>query len=99
MTTASRRSLNAVLLPLLALAAGPSFGQGPPPRVTAPPESFFQSVPEKDREAARAFYKKHIDAGGLSIAAAAEVADEALERTGSKKRLLRSSWSDQEAFR
>jgi hypothetical protein len=51
------------------------------PAVTAPPEAFFERFKEKDREAARAFYKKHMDVGGLSIAAAAVVADEALERT------------------
>jgi hypothetical protein len=51
------------------------------PRVGSPPESFFERFRIKDREAARVFYKKHIDAKGLSIAAGAEVADEALERT------------------
>ena len=51
------------------------------PKVTAPPESFFERFKEKDREAARVFYKKHIDANGLSIAAGADVADAALERT------------------
>ncbi|MCI0456173.1 MAG: hypothetical protein L0Z62_04230 [Gemmataceae bacterium] len=51
------------------------------PKVTAPPESFFERFREKDRAAARAFYKKHLDVGGLSIAAGAAVADEALERT------------------
>ena len=40
------------------------------PAVTAPPEAFFERFKEKDREAARAFYKKHMDVGGLSIAAA-----------------------------
>src|SRR4029077_11728582 len=51
------------------------------PKVTAPPEPFFTRFKANDREAARAFYKKHIDAKGLSIAAGADVADEALERT------------------
>ena len=51
------------------------------PKVTAPPELFFERFKEKDREAARVFYKKHIDANGLSIAAGADVADAALERT------------------
>jgi hypothetical protein len=51
------------------------------PKVTAPPTAFFERFRDGDREAARRFYKKHIDAGGLSIAAAGEVADEALERT------------------
>ena len=30
------------------------------PPVTAPPESFFQKVREKDRDAARTFYKKYL---------------------------------------
>jgi hypothetical protein len=49
--------------------------------VTVPPEAFFEKFKEKDREAARTFYKKYLDVGGLSIAAASVVADEALERT------------------
>src|SRR5207237_3151884 len=56
-------------------------GESALPKVTPPPESFFERFKDTDRDAARAFYKKHIDAGGLSIAAAAVVADEALERT------------------
>jgi hypothetical protein len=51
------------------------------PAVTAPPESFFEKVRERDREAARGFYKKYLDVKGLSVAASAEVADEALQRT------------------
>ncbi len=50
-------------------------------KVTPPPATFFDRFRERDREAARAFYKKHIDANGLSIAAAPVVADEALKRT------------------
>jgi hypothetical protein len=49
--------------------------------VTAPPESFFEKVRERDREAARKFYKKYIDVKGMAVVAAAEVADEALQRT------------------
>src|SRR5690349_7384013 len=49
--------------------------------VTVPPESFFEKVREKDRDTARAFYKKYLDAKGLPIAAAAVVADKALQRT------------------
>ncbi len=52
-----------------------------PPAVTAPPESFFASVRERDRDAARKFYKKYLDVGGMSVVAADEVADEALVRT------------------
>jgi alpha-glucosidase len=53
-----------------------------PAAVSAPPESFFSRLREKDREAARAFYKKYLDVKGLAVAASAEVADEALQRTG-----------------
>ncbi len=63
----------------LFLAAAPIAAQTP--KVTAPPDAFFERFKANDREAARVFYKKHIDAKGLSIAAGAEVADEALERT------------------
>jgi hypothetical protein len=71
-------SLAAALL-LHSLAGGAA--AQPVPKVTAPPEAFFERYREKDRAAARRFYKKHLDVGGLSIAASAEVADEALERT------------------
>jgi hypothetical protein len=49
--------------------------------VTAPPASFFELVGERDRDAARAFYKKYVEVGGMPVAAADEVADEALRRT------------------
>jgi alpha-glucosidase len=52
-----------------------------PPAVTAPPESVFEKFRERDREAARQFYKKHIDVRGLPVLAGAEAADEALRRT------------------
>jgi alpha-glucosidase len=52
-----------------------------PPEVIAPPESFFQKVRERDRDAARKFYKKYVDVRGVPVVAAAEVADEALQRT------------------
>jgi len=51
------------------------------PGVTAPPESFFEKVRESDRQAAREFYKKYIDVKGMPVAAAAEVADLAIQRT------------------
>ena len=51
------------------------------PEVTAPSESFFEKVREKDKQAARQFYRKCIDVKGMPVAAAAEVADLALERT------------------
>src|ERR1051326_6590863 len=49
--------------------------------VTSPPDSFFQKVRERDREAARQFYKKYLEVDGLPVAAVGEVADQALERT------------------
>ena len=52
-----------------------------PPAVGAPPESFFELVRERDRDAAREFYRKYIDVAGMPVVAAEEVADEALQRT------------------
>jgi hypothetical protein len=60
--------------------ATPSAERGVP-KVIAPPPSFFDKVRDRDREAARRFYKKYLDVNGLSVAASAEVADEALLRT------------------
>src|SRR6185437_7803567 len=51
------------------------------PRVIAPPETFFQSIRESDREAARKFYRKYIDVKGMPVTASAEVDDRALQRT------------------
>jgi alpha-glucosidase len=51
------------------------------PSVTAPPDSFFDLVRDRDREAARAFYKKYIDVKGMPVVASGEVADLALQRT------------------
>ena len=51
------------------------------PPVTAPPESFFEKVAENDRDAARQFYTKYVDVKGIPVAAAADVADLALQRT------------------
>jgi hypothetical protein len=70
---------------ILALLAGaalinPAPAQ-PGPAVTAPPESFFAKVRERDREVARRFYTKYLDVQGVPVTAAAEVADEALQRT------------------
>jgi hypothetical protein len=49
--------------------------------VTSPPDSFFALVRERDRDAARQFYRKYLDIGGLPVVAAPEVADLALVRT------------------
>ena len=51
------------------------------PRVIAPPDAFFELVRPQHRQAARDFYKKYIDVGGMPVVAAAEVADLALQRT------------------
>jgi hypothetical protein len=49
--------------------------------VTAPPETFFEIVDEKDRDAAREFYKKYASVDGIPVVAAGSVADQALVRT------------------
>ncbi len=49
--------------------------------VTTPPETLFALVPERDRDAARGFYKKYVEVDGMPVVAAAEVADLALTRT------------------
>ena len=76
------------LLPLLAICVSlPCVAQSSPaprpqtPRVTRPPESFFQLVPEEHREVARRFYGKYIDVRGMPVAAAGVVDDAALQRT------------------
>ena len=67
-------------LALLALAHAAAASERVP-SVTAPPDTFFQIVAERDRDAARAFYRKYIDVKGMPVVAAAEVADRALQRT------------------
>lgn len=69
---------------LLASFPGPRAQSAPNaecPPVTAPPDSFFAMVREKDRDAARSFYKKYLDVRGMPVAASSEVADAALQRT------------------
>lgn len=51
------------------------------PAVIKPPESFFTRFREADREVAQKFYAKYIDVKGMPVAASADVADEALQRT------------------
>jgi len=64
---------------------GVAHGQTPAtvdyPLVTAPPDSFFELVRERDRDAAHQFYKKHIDVKGMPVVASGEVANLALQRT------------------
>jgi alpha-glucosidase len=77
------------LVTILALIVLAAFGNvhaqnvGKPeyPPVTAPSDSFFQLVRERDREVARQFYKKYIDVKGMPVVASPEVADLALRRT------------------
>src|SRR5690242_4113819 len=49
--------------------------------LTSPPAAFFDLVRERDRDAARAFYKKHLLAQGIPVVAAEVVDDRALQRT------------------
>src|SRR4051794_2815409 len=53
----------------------------PAPPVTPPPDAFFEMVRERDREPARAFYKKYLDVKGMPVIAADVVADLALQRS------------------
>jgi hypothetical protein len=94
MTRFHRATLAVVALGLVATAfpgsgiAGTNRAADPPrdaraqlPSVMVPPESFFAKMRERDRDAARKFYKKYLDVKGMPVAASAEVADEALQRT------------------
>lgn len=51
------------------------------PKVSAPPDRFFDLVRDKHRERAREFYQKYIDVAGMPVVAAAQVDDRALQRT------------------
>jgi hypothetical protein len=64
----------------LAIIPGIAVAQTLPP-VTAPPDTLFERFRQGDPEVARKFYKKYIDVKGMAVIAAAEVADEALQRT------------------
>ncbi|MBW8883563.1 MAG: hypothetical protein JF612_02045, partial [Planctomycetia bacterium] len=56
-------------------------GQSADHSVSQPPAPFFELVRERDREAARNFYKKYLAADGMPIVAADVVDDRALVRT------------------
>jgi alpha-glucosidase len=80
------RHLTAVLLLVAGLVPDINFessaaGETVAPTVTAPPDSFFYLMSDRDRDAARRFYAKYIDINGMPVAASAEVADLALQRT------------------
>jgi alpha-glucosidase len=74
------RFLASLLIGTLGLAFG-ALAASEFPSVGAPPESFFEIVSERDREAARAFYRKYIDLEGMPVVAAESVSDQALQRT------------------
>src|SRR5258708_17766073 len=79
-----RQVITAIALAGLTLAEGSraqSATNAEYPPVTTPPESFFQLVNQRDRDTARQFYKKCLDVKGMPVAASAEVADAALQRT------------------
>lgn len=51
------------------------------PAVSEVPDSVFEIISDRNREAARKFYTKYIDVKGLPVLASEEVADLALQRT------------------
>lgn len=67
-------------LPIALVSFQAALGEEPL-QITEPPASFFEKVRERDREAARAFYRKYLDIGGMPVVASQEIADEALYRT------------------
>jgi alpha-glucosidase len=70
-----------LVLALLVVGAAPPEEFQKMPAVTAPPAAIFEKYRERDREAARKFYKKSLDVKGVAVLASGEVADEALQRT------------------
>ena len=78
-TPIQHRQLCAALNLVLCLSAAAAAE----PAVSAPPESFFEIVSERDRDVARRFYAKYIDVAGMPVAAHADVADQALVRVHS----------------
>lgn len=81
MRTVEKLFAPARLLALVALLVALETRGAERPPVTAPPESFFQIVSERDRDAARKFYGKYIDVNGMPVVAHGDVADLALQRT------------------
>jgi alpha-glucosidase len=51
------------------------------PKVSAVPDEVFDRYKKDDRDVARRFYKKYLDAKGVAVLAHGDVADEALLRT------------------
>lgn len=81
MRTVEKIFAPARLLTLVALLVAAETWSAERPPVTPPPESFFQIVSERERDAARKFYGKYIDVGGMPVVAHGDVADLALQRT------------------
>ncbi|MFO0807786.1 MAG: hypothetical protein U0746_04110 [Gemmataceae bacterium] len=79
MDCAFRSLLSAVLV--VAIILGRACAADPTPPVTAPPESFFATIAERDRDIARRFYAKYLDVKGMAVVGHADVADDALRRT------------------
>ena len=62
-------------------AGGATVPAAEPGPIGTPPEAVFARFKPEDQAAARAFYAKHLDVGGVAILAAGSVDDEALRRT------------------
>lgn len=74
--------ITAALALLTVCTIAQSSGEAKPPKVVAPPATFFETiVSTRDREAAKKFYKKYIDVGGMPVVASEVVSDKALQRT------------------
>ncbi len=77
-----RPSLIPIVLALgISLPAGASTHAGEPGPIGPVPEAVFARFREVDQAAARAFYAKYLDVGGVAILASGVVDDEALRRT------------------
>lgn len=73
--------MSVALTRVLVLVVGCVLATNASAQVVPPPDEFFAIVRERDRDAARAFYKKYLAVGGIPVVAAADVADQALLRT------------------
>src|SRR5580658_3273673 len=77
--TVSSIVLTVAMLSGCATRTKPAVGTSLP--ITSPPATFFEGFPERDRDTARQFYKKHLALQGLSVAASAVKNEAALQRT------------------
>jgi alpha-glucosidase len=76
-----RISIATVVLVVLIIGTGADAQSADRPGVVQPPDSFFALVNQRDRDAARQFYKKYVDVKGIPVVSSVEVADLALQRT------------------